>query len=203
MYSHSVTIELSVWEAPVLRRYIRGFVMSKVTIKSVVPSFDNAARAIITAQAKADRMSSKTGAVIAQSIQQHIDACAVNGVPRDLQGVNAIGKGIRECQAFIDAVAIGTFEKKTITEYAQGAMRAYFHNVEFSASLKNDPKFKIPAKDGSVKKSGSVSTTTADATAKTAQKLILQLRALGHDDTAAGIVDVMLEAFAEFTEAAE
>jgi hypothetical protein len=177
--------------------------MSTVTIKSVVPSFDNAARAIITAQAKADRMSSKTGAVIAQSIQQHIDACAVANVPRDLQGVNAIGKGIRECQAFIDAVAIGTFEKKTITEYAQGAMRAYFHNVEFSASLKNDPEFKIPAKDGSVKKSGSVSTTTADATAKTAQKLIAQLRALGHDDTAAGIVDVMLESFAEFTEAAE
>jgi hypothetical protein len=177
--------------------------MSTVTIKSIVPSFDNAAKAIITAQAKADRINSKAGAVIAQSIQQHIDACAVANVPRDLQGVNAIGKGIRECQAFIDAVAMGTFEKKTITEYAQGAMRAYFHNVEFTASLKNDPEFKIPAKDGSVKKSGSVTKTSADSTAKTAQKLILQLRALGHNDTAAGIVDVMLETFAEFTETAE
>jgi hypothetical protein len=109
---------------------------------------------------------------------------------------------MRECQVIVDAQAVGYIDK-TFTEYVQGAMRAYFHNVPWTASLKNDPDFKIPAKDGSVKKSGSVSTTTADATAKTAQKLIAQLRALGHDDTAAGIVDVMLESFAEFTESAE
>lgn len=174
---------------------------SKQTIASIIPSFEGAAKSIIAAQRKADAVASKSSAVIAQSIQQHLDACAVAAVPRDLQGVNAIGKAIRECQAFLDAVAVGTFEKKTITEYAQGAMRAYFHNVPFSASLKNDPAFKIPAKDGSVKSGGAVSTTTADAAAKTARKLIAQLRMLGQDDAAAGIVDVMLEANPEFSEA--
>ena len=176
---------------------------SKQTIKSIVPSFEGAAKSILAAQKKADAIASKAGAVIAQSIQQHLDACAVSAVPRDLQGVNAIGKTIREAQAFLDAVATGVMEKKTITEYAQGAMRAYFHNVPFAASLKNDPAYKIPAKDGSVKSAGSVSKTTADAAAKTARKLIEQLRMLGQDDAAAGIVDVMLECNPDFTEADE
>ena len=174
--------------------------MSNVTIKSVVPSFDNSAAAIIAAQRQADKVNVKAGAAIVQAMQQHLDACAVNGVPRDLPGVTAIGKVIRECQAFIDAVACGTFEKKTITEYAQGAMRAYFHNVEFTASLKNDPDFKIPAKDGSVKKSGSVSTTTKAAAFKTARKLLEQLRLIECDDCAAAVLDAMLDGFEDFTE---
>jgi hypothetical protein len=171
------------------------------SIKSIVPSFDNAAKAIIAAQRAADKIAVKSGAAIAQAIQQHLDACALFGLPRDLPGVNALGKTIRECQAFLDAVAVGTFEKKTITEYAQGAMRAYFHNVPFAASLKNDPAYKIPAKDGSVKSAGSVSKTTIEAASKTARKLIEQLRLLGQDDAAAGIVDVMLECNPAFTEA--
>jgi hypothetical protein len=166
----------------------------------LVPSFDNAARAIITAQAKADRMSSKTGAIIAQSIQQHIDACAVANVPRDLQGVNAIGKGIRECQAFIDAVAIGTFEKKTITEYAQGAMRAYFHNVPFSQGLKNDPSMVLPGGKAKAAKAGSVTTTNNDALVKTLVKALEQCRTIGNDATAAGIVDLIVEIKPDFTE---
>ena len=174
--------------------------MSNVTIKSIVPSFDGAAKSIITAQRQADKVNVKAGAVITQSIQQHLDACAVAGVSRDLQGVNAIGKVIRECQAFLDAVAVGTFEKKTITEYAQGAMRAYFHNVPFAASLKNDPEFKIPAKDGSVKKAGSVSTTTQAAAFKTARKLLEQLRLIECDDCAAAVLDAMLDGFEDFAE---
>lgn len=176
--------------------------MSTVTVKSIVPSFDNAAKAIIGGYRKFDKASASFSQTLSTAFQQHLDACAVNGVPRDAAGAKAVGAGMRECQVIVDAQAVGYIDK-TFTEYVQGAMRAYFHNVPWTASLKNDPDFKIPAKDGSVKKSGSVSTTTADATAKTAQKLILQLRALGHDDTAAGIVDVMLEAFAEFTETAE
>ena len=174
--------------------------MSNVTVKSIVPAFDGAAKAIITAQRQADKVNVKAGAVITQSIQQHLDACAVAGVSRDLQGVNALGKVIRECQAFLDAVAVGTFEKKTITEYAQGAMRAYFHNVPFAASLKNDPAFKIPAKDGKVKAGGSVSTTNQTAAFKTAAKLLQQLRILNELDAAAAVLDTMLDYFPEFAE---
>jgi hypothetical protein len=176
---------------------------SKQTIKSIVPSFDAGARAIVSAQRQADKVLVKASEAIAQAIQKHLDACAVAGVPHDLQGVNALGKEIRECQVFLDEVAKGTFERKTITEYAQGAMRAYFHNVPFSASLKNDPAYKIPAKDGSVKSGGSVTTTTIEAAGKTARKLIAQLRLLGKDDAAAGIVDVMFEADPSFSESAD
>ena len=177
--------------------------MSNVTIKSIVPSFDGAAKAIITAQRQADKVNVKAGAVITQSIQQHLDACAVAGVARDLQGVNAIGKVIRECQAFLDAVAVGTFEKKTITEYAQGAMRAYFHNVPFAASLKNDPAFKIPAKDGKVKAAGTVSTTSRESLFKTLNKALFQCRTLGDHEAACAIMDTVQEYFADFAETAD
>jgi hypothetical protein len=177
--------------------------MSNVTIKSVVPAFDANATAIITAQRQADKVNVKAGAAIVQAMQQHLDACAVANVPRDLAGVNAIGKGIRECQAFLDAVAVGTFEKKTITEYAQGAMRAYFHNVEFTASLKNDPDFKIPAKDGSVKAGGSVTTTSREALFKTLNKVLFQCRTLGDHEAACAIMDTAQEYFADFQETAD
>jgi hypothetical protein len=172
---------------------------TKTTITSILPSFETNAKLIIAAQTAADRVAVKTSDAIAQAIQKHLDACAVAGVPRDLQGVNAIGRGIRECQAFIDSVATGFFEKKTITEYAQGAMRAYFHNTAFTASLKNDPAFKIPAKDGTVK-AGAVSTTTVVAFHKTLIKALQQARMLGLDEQAADMLDFCLEVFDGFSE---
>jgi len=174
------------------------------TIKSIVPSFDVGAKAIIAAQTAADKIAIKTSDAIVMTIQRHLDACAVAGVPRDLPGVNAIGKGIRECQVFIDSVATGFFERKTITEYAQGAMRAYFHNVAFAASLKNDPAYKIPSKDGSVKggsvKAGAVSTTTVAALHKTLIKALQQARQLGLVEQAADLLDFCLESFDRFSE---
>jgi hypothetical protein len=172
---------------------------TKTTIASIIPSFETNARSIIAAQAAADRIAVKTSDAIVQAIQRHLDACAVAGVPRDLPGVNAIGRGIRECQAFIDSVATGFFERKTITEYAQGAMRAYFHNVAFAASLKNDPTYKIPAKDGTVK-TGSVSVVTVAAFHKTLIKALQQARMLGLHEQAADMLDFCLESFDGFSE---
>jgi hypothetical protein len=170
------------------------------TIKSILPSFETNAKLIIAAQTAADKVAIKTSDAIAMAIQRHLDACAVAGVPRDLPGVNAIGRGIRECQAFLDAVATGFFEKKTITEYAQGAMRAYFHNVAFAASLKNDPTYKIPAKDGSVKSAGKSTTTTVAAFHKTLIKALQQARLLGLHEQAADMLDFCLESFDGFSE---
>lgn len=174
--------------------------MSNVTIKSIVPSFDASARAIVTAQRAFDKVAVKASAAIVQAIQMHLDACSVAGVPRDLPGVNAVGKGIRECQVFLDSVAQGLFEKKTITEYAQSAMRAYFHNVPFTPALKNDAAMKIPAKDGSVKSAGSVKTTSNEALYKTLQKAIGQCRVLGMDEQAADLLDFCLDTFTGFSE---
>jgi hypothetical protein len=172
---------------------------TKTTIASIVPSFDMGAKLIIAAQTAADKVAVKTSDAIVMAIQKHLDACAVIGVPRDLPGVNAIGKGIRECQVFLDAVAVGFFERKTVTEYAQGAMRAYFHDVEFIASLKNDPAYKIPSKDGSVK-AGAVSTTTVAAFHKTLIKALQQARMLGLEEQAADMLDFCLESFDGFSE---
>jgi hypothetical protein len=170
------------------------------TIKSIIPSFENGAKSIIAAQAAADRAAVKTSDAIVMAIQRHLDACSVAGIPRDLQGVNAIGKGIRECQVFLDAVATGFFEKKTITEYAQGAMRAYFHNVAFAASLKNDPAYKIPSKDGTVKSAGKSTTTTVAAFHRTLIKALQQARLLGLEEQAADLLDFCLESFDGFSE---
>ena len=173
---------------------------TKITVAPVIPSFDSGAKSIIAAQKAADAVAIKTSEAIVMAIQKHLDSCAVAGVPRDLGGVNAIGRSIRDCQVFIDAVAIGFFEKKTITEYGQGAMRAYFHNVFFTASLKNDPAFKIPARDGTVKK-GPVSTTTVAALHKTLIKALQQARQLGLIEQAADLLDFCLESFNGFSEA--
>lgn len=174
--------------------------MSKVTVKSIVPSFDASARAIVSAQRAFDKVAVKASAAIVQAMQQYLDACAVSDVPRDNAGVNALGKGIRECQVFLDSVAQGLFEKKTITEYAQSAMRAYFHNIPFAPSLKNDTDYKIPAKDGSVKSAGSVKTTSNEALYKTLQKALEQARLLGMDEQAANLLDFCLDTFTGFTE---
>lgn len=174
--------------------------MSNVTISSIIPSFDASARAIVTAQKAFDKVAVKASAAIVQAMQMHLDTCAVAGVPRDNAGVNALGKSIRECQVFLDSVALGLFEKKTITEYAQSAMRAYFHNVPFTPALKNDAAYKIPAKDGSVKSSGSVKTTSNEALYKTLQKAIEQCRVLGQDGKAADLLDFCLDTFEGFSE---
>lgn len=176
---------------------------SIVSIASIIPSFNTSAKSIVAAQRKADAIASKAGDAIAQAMQQHLDACAVAGLARDLPSVTALGKSIRECQVFLDAVAVGSFEKKTITEYAQGAMRAYFHNVPFTASLKNDPAFKIPAKDGSIKSGGAVARTTREALFKTLNKALEQMRILEEHDAAAACLDTILEYFDKFTETDE
>ena len=185
---------------------------STKAINSIIPSFDSGAKAIVAAQTAHDRIAVKSSDAIVKAIQKHIDACATAGVPRSLAGVNAIGRSIRECQIFIDAVATGFFERKTITEYAQGAMRAYFHNVAFTATLKNDPAYKIPAEDGSVKggsgkggsgkggsgKGGSM-TTVADFHA-TLISALQQARTLGLIEQAADMLDFCLESFDGFSE---
>ena len=175
----------------------------KIKIADILPSFNAGAADIVAAEKKVAGVMVKAGAAVAGAIQKHLDACAVAGVPRDKAGADAIAKAMRECEVFTPAIEAGHLQAKTITEYAQSAARAYFHNVPFSASLKGNPDFKIPAADGSVKAGGAVTTTNQTAAFKTAAKLLQQLRILNELDAAAAVLDTMLDYFPDFAEPAD
>ena len=169
------------------------------------PSFNNAATAIIKALTAADNAAAKYSVTLATTMQQYLDGCAVLGMVRDNAAVKAIGNEIRTCQAMLDAVATGMLEKKTVTEYAQSAMRAYFHDVAFAQGLKNDPDYQIPNANGDVKvkapsKSGKVSETTREALDKTISKMLEQARLLGLNEFAADMLDVCLDSLDGFKE---
>ena len=184
-------------------------------IAAVIPSFDAYASEILESQCAADSASSVAREVLNQGIQQFIDACAVAGLPRDVQYANAIKAEIATCQVFVDAVAQGMYEQKTIGEYAQGAARAFFHNVAYYASIKNDngqtdkkgntrPDYRIPNAKGIVRATStdvakSVK-VTREALDKTLSKAIAQMRALTLDDTAADLLDFLLDVLPGFSE---
>lgn len=169
------------------------------------PSFNNAATAIIKALSAADNAAAKYSVALATTMQQYLDGCAVLGMVRDNAAVKAIGNEIRTCQAMLDAVATGMLEKKTVTEYAQSAMRAYFHNVAFSQGLKNDPDYQIPSANGDVKvkassKAGSTKKTNRAELDKTIVKMLEQARLLGLNEFAADMLDVCLDSLDGFKE---
>jgi hypothetical protein len=188
---------------------------TKTKITAIVPSFDAYASEILDSQCAADSASSVARDVLNQGIQQFIDACAVAGLPRDVQYANAIKTEIATCQVFIDAVAQGLYEQKTIGEYAQGAARAFFHNVAYYASIKNDngqtdkkgntrPDYRIPNAKGIVRATSTDAAKTAKVTReqldKTLNKALAQLRALTLDDTAADLLDFLVDTLAGFSE---
>jgi hypothetical protein len=175
------------------------------TLTKTIPSFNNAATAIIKALTTADNAAAKYSVTLATTMQQYLDGCAVLGMVRDNAAVKAIGNEIRTCQAMLDAVAVGMLEKKTVTEYAQSAMRAYFHDVPFTQGLKNDPDFQIPSANGDVKvkapsKAGKVSKTSRAELDKTVCKLLSQARLIGLNEFAANILDLCLDGLDGFKE---
>jgi hypothetical protein len=174
------------------------------SIKSI-PSFNNAAAVIIKALSAADNAAAKYSVALATTMQQYLDGCAIVGMLRDNAAVKSIGNEIRTCQAMLDAVAIGMLEKKTVTEYAQSAMRAYFHDVAFSQGLKNDPDYQIPNANGAVKvkvpsKGGKIQSTDRAALDKTIQKMLVQARLLGLTEFAANVLDVCIDSLDDFNE---
>ena len=165
-----------------------------------IPSFARGAVSLIAAQQAHDKSSGKFSDILCRTFQMYLDACSVAGVPRDAKSVKAIGSTIRNDERIVKACVFdGTLIPKTVTEYAQSAMRAYFHNVPFSQGLKNDPSMVIPSNKKAAK-SGSVTTTNTDQLVKTLVKALEQCRTIGNDATAAGIVDLILEIKPDFTE---
>ena len=166
-------------------------------------SFNDRARAIGKAFAGFDRAHGKLTATVAREMQAYIDQWFItNG--KSEQSVKAMGQAIRDSQVVVDLVATGAMEKKTFTEYAQGAMRALHYGVPFAADLKNNPDMALPwgkaGKGGATAKSGKVSTTTRADADKTLSKALAQYRALGLTEFAASILDLALDSLDGFKE---
>lgn len=179
---------------------------TKPTI-TVVP-FEARAEAIVAGWAAYDKTTGKaqeklTG-IVNREIQAHIDAWILAGNDRGQTSCNALGKSIRDAQAFIDIAASGAMDKKTFTEYAQSAMRALHWNVPFAADLKNDSGKILPwskaAGKTSTAKAGKVTSTSRTDLDKTLSKALAQARALGLTDFAADVLDLCLDSLDGFKE---
>ena len=178
--------------------------MAKSTVSIV--SFNSAAAAIAKAYASFDRAAGKLTATVNQTMQGYIDAWMVkNG--KDEASIKALGKEIRESEVVLNLVAKGAMEKKTFTEYAQSAMRAAYWNLPFEASLKNNPELALPwskkSTGGDGKKSGGVQTTDRAALDATLCKAIKQARLLKLEGFAADLLDLAMDALADFKEITE
>ena len=178
--------------------------MTNATVQTVtVPSFTNAAKALGKAYESFDSATAKLSATVCATFTQYLDACTLAGVGKTEKEINAIGKAIRDNEIVAAFVESGAFERKTFTEYAQSAMRAYYHGVDFAPGLKNDKGMALPwggAKSDKATKAGKVTTTTRAELDKTISKALEQARALGLLNFAAELVDLATESLDGFAE---
>ena len=175
--------------------------MSAQSIVSV--SFDSSARNIGKAFAGFDKAQGKLTATVAREMQAYIDQWFISNGKGEAS-VKAMGKAIRDSQVVVDLVATGAMEKKTFTEYAQGAMRALHWGVPFAADLKNNPDMALPwgkaGKGGATSPSGKVTSTSRADLDKTISKALAQARALGLTEFAADVLDLALDSLDGFKE---
>ena len=177
--------------------------MTATKLELTPVSFNADALAIVKAIDKGTKAYVKATAEVARIMQAYIDRWFIaNG--KSEQSVKAMGAAIRDSQAVVDLVASGAIEKKTFTEYAQGAMRALHYGVPFAADLKNNPDMALPwgkaGKGTSTTKAGRVTSTTRADADKTLSKALAQYRALGLTEFAADLLDLALESLDGFKE---
>lgn len=167
-------------------------------------NLNSQARAVVSALKSFDMAAAKTGAQICLAFQTMVDTAIKAGVNKDEAGVKSFMKDIRDAEPFEEAVALGLMERKTVTEYAQSAGRAFFHNVPFAQNLKNDESMKLPwgkaGKGGTTGKAGKVESTSRAEVDATARKLLKQLRLIGLTELAADTLDLLVERLEGFTE---
>ena len=168
---------------------------------------------LIGALAEFDMAGATLASANKATVQSMVDAATKAGVKKEQGAVEWFGRTIRECEAFVDAVAEGMIEKKTVTEYAQGAMRAFYHGTEWTPRTKNDPAMALPwgkAKAPGAKVSTAVG-ENASAGAKAAETVAMgkalpdaalhellrttlkALRARNLNEVAAEVLDACLE----------
>ncbi len=167
-------------------------------VKSI-PSFARAATVIINATERADQQWIKASVITGQQITMFIDACFVAGIERTSVNAKLVGAAVRS--GFEKYVTMNAIKKATVGNYATGAARAFFHNVEWTPTTFQNPELAVPDANGKTKtKSGSVTTTNNEQLVKTLVKALEQCRTIGNDATAAGIVDLIIEIKPDFVE---
>ena len=173
----------------------------------MIVSFQSFGSKIVAAEIARDKTDAKFRDIIAIAMQQFLDACSMAGITRDEAGTKSIGEEIRESQVFIDAVAQSHIERTTVTNYAQGAMRAHFHNAAWYASaFVAEDKGGLPAlpwsKGGKGKtgaKTGVTKTTDNAALLATIRKALEQAILLNRDTVRSILIDAAVELDPEFT----
>ena len=188
--------------------------MAKIakTDKIVAPSFNKSGARVAKAFQVLDKASEAFRDSMQLAFQSYIDTCVIAGMPRNQESCNAIRKAIAlSCDegtgALATGVALNYVERKTVIEYGNGAQRAFFHNVEWSPTLKNDPAFGLPwgkakaTKEGvtvEAKKAGSVVSTTLKDAHQTLLKAIEQYRMLNQRDFANELGSVASDHYDDF-----
>ena len=169
------------------------------SIKVSIPSFATHAAAIMGATAKADQAWIKSSAITAQHMLQFIDAARVAGVERNIDNAKSIGAAVRD--GFEKFVLMGAIQKATVSNYATGASRSFFHSVDWTPRTFQDPALALPGgKAKGAKTAGSTKTTDSKALIKTLAKALEQARIMQNDATAAGILDLVMELDPDFSE---
>ena len=171
--------------------------MKNVPTIKFVPSFTASHNAIVKAQALADKGNLSAGVKISQAFTQFIDACHAAGMTKCQASCDAIGKAIRD--SFKDEVEDKKFMSATISNYAQGAQRAFFHAMDWSPiAFQHEDKGGLPALPWGKAKpkasvSGKVQTTDIKALLETLCKAMDQCSILSQDSIRAGILDLCVE----------
>lgn len=174
-----------------------------------ITSFSDSAVSIRHALIALDTAASSSANRIQSAMQGFIDSCA--GLPKDEATTKAIGAEIRTNEDVLNMVAEGFIEAKTITNYAQGAMRAFFHGKPWtSIAFQAEDKGGLPAlpwskgakKTDKAPTAAKITNPLADAHAAMCKALTLYRKA-NAVNLAADMLDLIRETFPEFTEADE
>ena len=177
-----------------------------ISLVSLIPSFDATAHDIADAHELFDTASNNLTETVTNAMIKFIDAASLTLPDREQKACEALGKAIRDSQAVTDICeGMGAMERKTFTEYAQSAMRAFHFNVPFAQGLKNDKDYILPwssakGKATNAKRAGKVESTTDEAFFETMRKAIHQARLLQHELTVGLLIDACLEIDPDFTE---
>lgn len=113
-----------------------------------VPSFPG--RALVKAQASYDAASVKLGNKHASALSvlfnSWLDQCHAAGLDKSEAGTKALRAAILDQEDVARAIREGLWTRDTIGNYAQGAMRAFYHGAEWSPrAFQAEDKGGLPA----------------------------------------------------------
>jgi hypothetical protein len=113
-----------------------------------VPAFPG--KALIKAQSEYDKASEKIGAKFSDTARTifngWIDSVRATGLDRSEAGCAALRKAFLEQDDIARAVREELLDKATVGNYAQGAMRAFYHGLEWSPrAFQGEDKGGLPA----------------------------------------------------------